>query len=220
MLRLVEMTEELRQAKHRVMQLALKDELTGVSNLRAFRAALMREFQRLARSADDLTLCLFDVDRFKPLNDAYGHPAGDVVLGAVARALATASREIDLVARIGGDEFAVLSPGANASVAAALAERLRRAPSHALVALPGGTEVTVTLTCGVASARQISGCTPDRLIAAADAALYLAKQAGRNCTVQATDGALAATRSDGRLTDGVVQEVIEDESSLIDRESA
>jgi len=122
---------------------------------------------------------------------------------------------MDLVARVGGDEFVVLSPGADAAVALALGERLRSAAERSAVALPDGRTASVTLTCGVASAGQVQDCTSDLLLATADAALYQAKASGRNCTVQAKEGVRPSQASQRLQQNGVVSEIIEDESSLV-----
>jgi diguanylate cyclase (GGDEF)-like protein len=185
MLRIQQLNEELHAANRRLRALARTDELTRVRNRRGLRSALLREFRRAERYGGALTVMAFDVDRFKSVNDVYGHGVGDRVLYAVAQALKRAVREVDVVGRIGGEEFVVLAPETAGREALALAERLRREVAQRVVTTPTGHSVTVTVSCGVATQTELGARTPDELLALADAALYRAKAAGRDRCEQA-----------------------------------
>ncbi len=161
-------------------RLARRDALTGAANRRAFDEALAREAARAARSGEPLSVALLDVDRFKQVNDLHGHAAGDAVLAAVAARAAGALRAGDLLARVGGEEFAILLPGADLARSAEAAERVRARVAEAPVPLPGGgaIEVTASLGCAALLPGEADGAS---LLARADARLYEAKGAGRNC---------------------------------------
>ncbi len=120
---------------------------------------------------------MLDVDRFKAVNDGHGHAAGDSVLRAVAARAAAAIRAGDLLARVGGEEFAILLPGADLARAAEAAERVRATLAERPVEA-GGTALAVTASLGCAALA--SGEAPEALVARADARLYAAKGAGRN----------------------------------------
>jgi diguanylate cyclase (GGDEF)-like protein len=123
---------------------------------------------------------MIDLDTFKAYNDREGHPAGDALLIAIARVIRTAARDSDLVARYGGDEFAVVSPETRVSEALPLAERIRESVARHRFDLPGlPAEGGITLSAGVAGFPSDAG-DPGTLVRAADAALYRAKAAGRN----------------------------------------
>ena len=164
-----------RRAEH-----AHTDELTSLENRRAFKEALTREIQRSQRYGSPLTLALFDLDRFKQVNDRYGHPAGDRVLVASARAVERNLRETDVLARVGGEEFAVLLPNTDLNDAAELAERLRAA-LQAISPLSTDVDTRISASFGVVELDRTSDDDAgEALIAAADSALYNAKSLGRN----------------------------------------
>ena len=156
-------------------RLANTDPLTGLSNRRATFDWLERLLAGCGEAGEPLSVLMFDIDRFKRINDTLGHQAGDTVLCRVAELTRGELRAEDLVGRIGGEEFVCLLPGITAPVAAILAERLRRAVANGTGAdgLP-----RATISIGLAAYR--SGDTAHDLIARADAALYAAKDAGRN----------------------------------------
>jgi diguanylate cyclase (GGDEF)-like protein len=166
----------------RLARLATTDPLTGLFNARAFHDRLRQELGRTARYREPLSLLILDLDGLKRVNDQFGHGAGDAALRSVAAAIRRGLREIDLGARIGGDEFAVLAPRTNEESAVVLAERLR-----ALVAkrVDGQTDRGTTISIGVASLLPATDVrpTPGSLMAAADEALYRAKRAGGNGVV-------------------------------------
>lgn len=159
--------------RHELQRLATRDGLTGLHNHRAFHEHLEREAADARRSGQPLALALLDLDHFKAVNDHHGHLIGDELLRAVGAAVAAAVRAGDIVARVGGEELAVLLPATGPAEAEAVAERLRRA-----VAGSGGP-VPVTASVGVTAAP--AGTPPVALLAAADEALYDAKRSGRNC---------------------------------------
>jgi diguanylate cyclase (GGDEF)-like protein len=171
------------QAKGQLLEVqSREDALTGVANRRHFDERLSAEIARAERYAHPLCLLLVDLDHFKRINDGAGHAAGDAVLRLAARTMAANARATDFVARIGGEEFAVLLPEQDFSGAFAAAENLR-----ALVAGLDTTHIApglnLTASLGVAALRQGEG--RDALLRRADAALYAAKNAGRNRVVAA-----------------------------------
>lgn len=161
-----------------IYQLATHDALTDLYNRRHFIEIADKEIARAIRHVRPLSLCIVDVDLFKPVNDRHGHIAGDEVLRQIAGLLRQHARNDDLAARIGGEEFALLLPECGSGDAAALADRLREVVAVAPFA-PGGEPRQMTVSIGVASlvpgrdSRQL-------LMASADAALYRAKHEGRN----------------------------------------
>lgn len=159
-------------------QQALTDTLTRLPNRRAFNAEAEHALARARRQGRPITLGIADIDHFKHVNDKYGHPAGDEVLCALASILREAARGTDVVARIGGEEFGLIFPDADANQARLVAERIRAAVEQARMPVPGGPELQVTVSIG------LSGMAPeapiDAALARADAALYQAKNSGRN----------------------------------------
>ncbi len=164
----------LSNANDKLRTLASCDGLTGLHNVRAFHEQLTHEIQFAARNRSALSLVLMDIDQFKEYNDAYGHPAGDLVLQAVAILLLESSRDYDFVARYGGEEFAVILRGADASEAFAVAERLRSKIAGAAWPLR-----RITASLGV-STFSVRVNTHDKMVAEADELLYRSKMTGRN----------------------------------------
>jgi two-component system cell cycle response regulator len=171
----VQQLVKLRQLIERLRAEADLDSLTGLANRRRFRRALGQEVERWRRYGVPCALLLLDVDHMKRINDTHGHPAGDLVICAVAAALAELSRDNDTAARLGGEEFALLLAGAEAAQASAAAERVRRAVE--LMAVEGVGSVTVSVGAAACPAH---AATERELFSATDAALYQAKQGGRN----------------------------------------
>jgi diguanylate cyclase (GGDEF)-like protein len=154
-----------------------RDALTGLPNRRAFEEDLARAAARAERSGTPLAVVALDVDRFKAVNDAHGHAAGDAVLRAVAARAASAIRAGDVLARLGGEEFGILLPGADLTRAAEAAERVRAA----IAAAPVEAEArALAVTASFGCAERAAGEAPHALMARADARLYEAKRAGRN----------------------------------------
>ena len=158
--------------------LATTDPLTGLPNRRQLMTQMETEVRRADRSGRPLTLALLDVDRFKAINDAHGHPAGDAVLQAIADELLRVTRGGDVLGRFGGEEFAVLMPETSLAKARLAGERLRVAVAKRNIHFPDGSTGRVTISVGVALLSGHEGC--DHLISRADAALYEAKAEGRN----------------------------------------
>jgi two-component system, cell cycle response regulator len=182
---------ELELANHRLKKLSITDGLTELFNHRHIHELLHDEFERTLRSGDPLSVAMIDLDRFKHVNDTYGHPTGDVILFETARILRDTAREIDMPGRYGGEEFIVILPGTNEDAAAAFAERVRHAIEGYLFR-DGATEVRMTLSSGVASFPANGTDSPESLLKLADAALYQAKEGGRNRVVRASEIAASA----------------------------
>ena len=160
----------------RLDEAGLTDPLTGLGNRRRFQERLAHECARAARYAEPLSLLLVDLDGLKQINDTSGHRAGDAMLRRVADVIQDGLRQVDLGARWGGDEFAVLAPRTATEEALALAERIRADVER----LTSGATVSIGVTSG-----SEPPFDPEALLRAADVALYGAKQAGRNRVVAA-----------------------------------
>ncbi len=164
-----------------LVDLSSRDALTGLANRRTFELALAREVDRVARSGESALLLMVDIDHFKQVNDRHGHAAGDLVIRAVAQALTDSVRPMDLAARIGGEEFAVLLPNCPAAFGPQVAARVRRSVARTAVALPpDGPAVAVTVSVGGAFAPQWVRSTPGIWLQRADLQLYRAKAEGRD----------------------------------------
>lgn len=171
--------------RDRMERLATTDVLTGIANRRQFLAVAEKEAHRANRYQLPFSVVMLDIDRFKLINDRWGHPTGDRVICAVARAMEQAARSTDCVARIGGEEFVVLLPETTAEGAAVIAERLRAlVENNAEVHSDDDTVVRFTVSIGVA-AREEGQSLFDPVLLRADQALYQAKAQGRNRVVVA-----------------------------------
>jgi len=179
-LRLRREVAERRAAQAELERMALTDPLTGLDNRRSFFAHLERELSRAERGSPFPGLILLDLDRFKRLNDTYGHPAGDAALVAVANCLHDLVRPSDVAARVGGEEFAILISNSAADALPQIAERTR-AQIEELAFIWGGEEVPIRASLGIARARE--GETEAKLYERADNALLRAKETGRNRVV-------------------------------------
>jgi diguanylate cyclase (GGDEF)-like protein len=174
-----------------VQEQAVTDELTGLFNVRQFHARLENEIERAERFGSPLSLVMLDIDKFKSVNDTYGHQQGDRVLVEVARVLRRLSRDVDLPARYGGEEMAVVLPQTDLRGAEQGAERMRAAiEGMQIQRLDGGGLLPITASFGVASF-PAEGHDKTALIASADAALYRAKRGGRNRVERAEPAAAA-----------------------------
>ena len=178
---LVETNQQLAQANASLASLCLTDSLTGIANHRAMHQRLEEEISYGLRHKTALSLLLLDVDRFKSYNDTFGHPAGDEALQQIAQLIDQHARSSDIVARLGGEEFAILMPRAALPEALASAERIRQVIERA-----SWTLRPVTVSIGVSTLESSEDATlPDRLgsdlLTRADQALYQSKNKGRNC---------------------------------------
>lgn len=171
-------TQELQSLNARLERLAVTDGLTGVFNHRRFQEALEAELLRSDRHKRPMGVLMVDVDFFKKVNDAMGHPAGDALLRQLAVALGQDLRQTDLIARYGGEEFGVLLPETTKAEAMQVGERMR---ANVEEKVNHGTPwpLRITVSIGVATFPE-DGKTPEELLIAADQALYLAKRHGRN----------------------------------------
>jgi diguanylate cyclase (GGDEF)-like protein len=162
----------------RLSDTARTDALTGLLNRRGFDESFQLELERARRGSGRLSVILLDLDHFKVVNDRFGHGSGDEALERLGAVLVTTKRQIDTAARIGGEEFALLLPEADAYGAFSLCERVRTRVAEAF----SGERFPLTVSLGVASF-PLDGATVAELLAAADEALYEAKRLGRNRTV-------------------------------------
>ena len=184
----------LRAAFQRIEELATRDPLTNLPNRRTFDERLMAEAARSRRYGHPFGLIVMDLDRFKTVNDQYGHLAGDEVLKGVAKVIEASVRETDLPARIGGEEFAVILPESGEREVLSVAEKLRQAVSQldlpAKSGLPSGIRITLSAGAACSAGHLV---TPESIFSAADAALYKSKGEGRN---RVTMAPLAAGKTD------------------------
>lgn len=166
-------------AETRLRELATQDPLTGLANRRAAMQRLATEVERAHREDSGLTVIMLDLDHFKRVNDAAGHSAGDAVLAAAAAGMASRARVYDTVARIGGEEFLVIMPGADEAEGLAAAERIREAVARRTAGVEAAA-CCVTVSAGVAARAPGKAESPGDLLRRADRALYRAKDAGRD----------------------------------------
>ena len=171
------MTLEATRAE--LLQVAIRDPLTQVYNRRYFMEQLQLEAARYFRTGERMSLLMIDADKFKAVNDRYGHATGDRVLQMIARACTAALREYDILARYGGEEFVVLLPATELGVACDVAERIRATVAGVKFDVGEADPLTVTVSIGVSS---LAPADPECrvLFDAADSALYDAKRRGRN----------------------------------------
>jgi len=175
---------DLSTSLERERQRSRLDVVTGVPNRAAFEERLAEELERWRRYRTPVSMLVWDIDRFKKINDTYGHRAGDRVLREVANCFAARLRASDFVARIGGEEFCTLLIGTEAEAALRVANELREAVAN-LKLLFHGTPVRVTVSCGITTLRDTDAADGSAAFERADAALYRAKDAGRNLCIAA-----------------------------------
>lgn len=183
------MALNLKENFSKVSDMANRDGLTGLYNARFFQEALAHELERVKRNGQPLSLIILDADRFKRVNDRYGHPVGDQILQHVSRMVRSVLRGYDVLARYGGEEFIALLTDTAAPQALILAQRLRKTVEQHPYALKEGGVIKVTISIGVAQSRPPH--ERKEVISQADQALYRAKETGRNKVVlfKSTDAA-------------------------------
>ena len=173
---------EHKKIEEGLLEISQLDPLTGVANRRGFDQRANTEFLRARRFGRHLSFAMLDIDHFKRINDRWGHATGDRVLKKLCESIQSQLREVDLLARVGGEEFAVLIPDTGLEGAFQLAERLRQCVM-AQVLTEGGDVIKFTASFGVAALGD-GDQSPDEVLKRADVALYEAKAAGRNCTMR------------------------------------
>ncbi len=183
-----ERTLALEAANSKLELLSNTDGLTGIANRRSFDRMLAQEWNRGQRDGTTVALVMLDIDNFKHFNDYYGHLAGDGCLRALAGALARSGRRArDLAARYGGEEFVLLLPDSSGQEAVETGRHIQDAVWSLALAHAETSPAIVTFSLGVAALAPSGQHSPDDLVRRADAALYRAKQAGRNCLHSAPD---------------------------------
>ncbi|WP_244152274.1 sensor domain-containing diguanylate cyclase [Aeromonas allosaccharophila] len=170
---------ELHQLKEQLHQQSVRDGLTGLYNRRFFFEMCEKNLSLNIRHHLSSVLMVLDVDQFKCINDRYGHPLGDQALVHLGKVMLSVLRSEDVLARIGGDEFAILLPNTTLSAATYLAERLRQQVMQSPLPLPDGDVLIMTISAGLVENSE--GELMESLYARADQLLYQAKQTGRNC---------------------------------------
>ncbi len=177
--RLARTIHELESSQHALTELATTDSLTKLKNRRAFFENGTKALAMARRYVSDLSVILLDIDHFKKINDTYGHQTGDEAIILVAHILMELARTEDTVARIGGEEFAMLLPDTNRLGAAVLAERVRSAIEREQF-IVGDKIAPITVSIGIASFGVDPAESIDQLLGVADNRLYMAKKSGRN----------------------------------------
>ncbi|GER00632.1 hypothetical protein JCM17845_12550 [Iodidimonas gelatinilytica] len=167
---------------HLSMQLATTDAVTGLYNRHYMNSHLETLLRHARQASKPLSLAMLDIDHFKPVNDTYGHAAGDEILHEFAKRIARNVRGVDLAARYGGEEFVVVMPDTVEADAKMIAERLRQTISNTPFTLADGTNINITVSLGLACITDDVITTAD-LLERADSALYQAKHDGRNRVV-------------------------------------
>jgi len=162
-----------------VSELATKDSLTGLNNRRVFKERLDEEIVRSFRYNRSFSIMMLDLDKFKKVNDTYGHPAGDRVLQQSARIILQRIRNCDFAARYGGEEFVVILPETSEENSVTIGERIKDTIAQHTFNLPDGKDIRITISIGIASF-PANAMTAEKLIERADQALYNVKQTGRN----------------------------------------
>lgn len=181
-LKIKQLQDHLREQNKKLEELSNTDPLTQLANRRFLMQSLEKEFRRSVRRQEPLALIMADIDHFKRINDTCGHQQGDVVLKAVAEAIVDELREYDLASRFGGEEFALLLPGAQLAQATAAAERIRKRVAN--LKFEGCLkQLGLTISLGVAAGPRKDIREIDDLVRLSDDALYAAKREGRNRVV-------------------------------------
>jgi two-component system cell cycle response regulator len=175
--------EELSEANDKLLRISLTDGLTEIDNRRCLEERLHEMWQHSMRLHEPIALIMCDIDKFKSVNDQFGHQAGDSVLKEIAKLLKDDAREIDRVGRYGGEEFLLILSGTVLDAAVTFADRLREKVAGHTFSYTGGT-LRRTISCGVAASPHPRVNDQEALLRAADDALYVAKETGRNRVVR------------------------------------
>lgn len=176
--------EEVQWSNQKLERLATTDPLTGAGNRRQFIEHVEAEITRAKRSGAPLSLLSLDLDHFKSINDSRGHLVGDEVLCGFVRKCFEAIRPYDSVARVGGEEFMVLLPGATLDTACVVGDRLRLAIQRNAIDVGTRPSINITISIGVSELGR-DGDTLDEILRVAGRRLYRAKEEGRNCVIAA-----------------------------------
>lgn len=177
---------DLIEKERQMALLADTDSLTGLANRRCFMRMAEKELSRIRRHGGTLSLVIGDIDYFKQINDTYGHHVGDLILKNVSHVLNKSIRLEDSVARIGGEEFAMLLPNTNITGGYIVADKIRTAISDFGTFVEGEGSIRCTMSMGIATLDEENDYDLEKLLCEADKALYKAKHSGRNCVVCAT----------------------------------
>jgi diguanylate cyclase (GGDEF)-like protein len=184
MLRIKRLQDEIEEKNRELERLSISDGLTGLFNHRHIHQLLHEEFERADRIGERLSVAMFDLDRFKNVNDTYGHQAGDRVLEQLADLLRESAREIDRLGRYGGEEFMALLPGTSIEDAEVFVERVRHEVARRPFSIGKDEPLRMTLSAGIATYPDPAISDPETLVRLADEALYAAKATGRNRVVR------------------------------------
>ena len=195
---LAEREKQLSVLNDKLREISLTDGLTKVDNRRSLEERLHEMWEHSMRLHEPIAIVMCDIDKFKSVNDNYGHQAGDAVLQQFARLLKDEAREIDRVGRYGGEEFLLILPGTVLDAAVTFAERLREKVANHTFSYPGGT-LRRTMSCGVGASPHPRVKDQEGLLRAADDALYVAKETGRNRVVR-FDSAEFNAHTQGKTT--------------------
>jgi two-component system, cell cycle response regulator len=195
MLRIKRLQDELEEKNRELERLSISDGLTGLYNHRHIHGLIHEEYERVERTHDCMSVAMFDLDRFKGVNDTYGHPAGDRVLVELADILRESARDIDRLGRYGGEEFIALLPETCVEDATVFVERVRREVARRHFDVGRDEPLRMTLSAGVATYPHELVEGVETLVRLADEALYTAKAAGRNRCVRFDEMAMLQSAS-------------------------
>lgn len=201
--RILKLHDALLAAQQKLFRQATYDELTGIFNRARIFELARKEFVRSGREQLNLGVVLFDIDKFKSINDTHGHGVGDVVLREVATRMQNSIRPYDALGRYGGEEFLLLLPGCDLASCAQQAERLRLAIcQEPIVTAAGNVKISLPVSASFGATSLLSGSsiTLESLVALADEALYEAKRAGRNRVIAKSSNDFSTSSDDLKLT--------------------
>jgi two-component system, cell cycle response regulator len=184
MLRIKRLQDQLEEKNRELEQLSISDGLTGLYNHRHLHELLIDEYERSRRTEEPVSLVMFDLDRFKEVNDTHGHQAGDRVLVELADILRESAREIDKLGRYGGEEFMAILPDSDGEAGVTFAERVREMVEQQKFEIDREEPLRMTVSAGVATYPGPETDSARRLVYQADQALYSAKNSGRNRVVR------------------------------------